>query len=61
MIGDKAMEKITMFIHNTKEDAYMLFNLYIEGYIQGCQRASDVSFVGLLKIYKWIRHINLKK
>ena len=45
------------YIAGTKEDAYMLFNLYTEGYIQGYRCTFNVSFMGLLKICKWIRRI----
>ena len=45
------------YVSGTKEDAYMLFNLYTEGYIAGCRCAFNVSFVGLLKICKWVRRI----
>ena len=48
------------YVSGTIEDAYMLFNLYTEGYIAGYRCASDVSFVGLLKICKWIKHIGRK-
>lgn len=49
------------YISGTKEDAYMLFNLYTEGYIQGYRCTFNVTFMGLLKICKWVRHISLKK
>lgn len=45
------------YISGTKEDAYMLFNLYTEGYIQGYRCTFNVSFTGLLKICKWIKRI----
>ena len=48
------------YVNGTIEDAYMLFNLYTEGYIAGYRCASDVSFVGLLKICKWIKRIGRK-
>lgn len=48
------------YVNGTIEDAYMLFNLYTEGYVAGYRCALDVSFVGLLKICKWIKHIGRK-
>jgi DNA invertase Pin-like site-specific DNA recombinase len=45
------------YISGTKEDAYMLFNLYTEGYIQGCACTFNVTFTGLSKICKWIGRI----
>jgi DNA invertase Pin-like site-specific DNA recombinase len=45
------------YISGTKEDAYMLFNLYTEGYIQGYRCTFNVTFMGLLKICKWIKRI----
>ena len=48
------------YVSGTIEDAYMLFNLYTEGYIAGGICITDVSFVGLLKICQWIKHIGRK-
>lgn len=45
------------YVSGTKEDAYMLFNLYTEGYIQGYRCTFNVTFTGLLKICKWVRRI----
>ena len=45
------------YVSGTKEDAYMLFNLYTEGYIQGYRCTFNVSFMGLLKICKWAMRI----
>ena len=45
------------YVVGTKEEAYMLFNLYTEGYIQGYRCTFNVSFTGLLKICKWIKRI----
>lgn len=45
------------YISGTKEEAYMLFNLYTEGYIQGYRCTFNVTFMGLLKICKWARRI----
>jgi DNA invertase Pin-like site-specific DNA recombinase len=45
------------YISGTKEEAYMLFNLYTEGYIQGYRCTFNVTFMGLLKICKWVRRI----
>lgn len=45
------------YISGTKEEAYMLFNLYTEGYIQGYRCAFNVTFMGLLKICKWARRL----
>jgi hypothetical protein len=45
------------YVSGTKDDAYMLFNLYTEGYIQGYRCTFNVTFIGLLKICKWIKHI----
>jgi DNA invertase Pin-like site-specific DNA recombinase len=45
------------FVSNTIEKAYTLFNLYTEGYIEGYRVTFNVTFVGLLKICKWIKHI----
>jgi hypothetical protein len=45
------------YISDTIEKAYTLFNLYTEGYIEGYRVTFNVTFVGLLKICKWIKHI----
>lgn len=45
------------YVVGSKDDAYMLFNLYTEGYIQGYRCTFNVTFMGLLKICKWIKHI----
>lgn len=45
------------YVSGTIEDAYMLFNLYTEAYIEGYRCTFNVTFVGLLKICKWIKHI----
>lgn len=45
------------YVSGTIENAYMLFNLYTEEYIKGYRVTFNVSFVGLLKICKWIKHI----
>jgi hypothetical protein len=45
------------YISGTKEEAYMLFNLYTEGYIQRYACTFNVTFTGLSKICKWIRRI----
>jgi DNA invertase Pin-like site-specific DNA recombinase len=45
------------YISGTKEEAYMLFNLYTEGYIQGYRCTFNVTFMGLLKICKWAKRI----
>ena len=37
------------YVSGTKEDAYMLFNLYTEGYMQGYRCTFNVTFMGLLK------------
>ena len=44
------------YVQGTKDNAYMLFNLYTDTYIGGCTRVTDVSFVGLLQICKWAKH-----
>ena len=48
------------YVKGTIEEAYMLFNLYTEGYIAGYRCVFDVSFVGLLKICTWIKRIGRK-
>ena len=45
------------YVNGTIEDAYTLFNLYTEGYIEGYRVTFNVTFVGLLKICRWIKHI----
>ena len=45
------------YISGTIEEAYMLFNLYTEGYIAGYRCVLDVSFVGLLDICRWIKRL----
>jgi hypothetical protein len=45
------------YVSGTKDDAYMLFNLYTEGYIKRYRCTFNVTFVGLLKICKWIKRI----
>ena len=45
------------YVVGTKEDAYILFNLYTEGDIKGYRCTFNVTFIGLLKICKWVRHI----
>ena len=45
------------YISDTIEKAYTLFNLYTEGYIEGYRVTFNVTFVGLLKICRWIKHI----
>lgn len=45
------------YIKGTKEEAYMLFNLYTEGYMARYRVTFNVSFVGLLKISKWAKRI----
>ena len=46
------------YVSGTKDEAYMLFNLYTEGYIQGYRCTFNVSFMGLLKICKWVKRLN---
>lgn len=45
------------YVNGTIEKAYTLFNLYTESYIEGYRVTFNVTFVGLLKICRWIRRI----
>lgn len=45
------------YVNDTIEKAYTLFNLYTEGYIEGYRVTFNVTFAGLLKICRWIKHI----
>lgn len=49
------------YVVGTKEDAYILFNLYTEEYVGGRRSIADVTFGGLLKICKWVKHLSQKK
>lgn len=44
------------YVQGTKDEAYMLFNLYTEEYVSRCIRTSDVTLLGLSRICRWAKH-----
>ena len=45
------------YVNGTKDHAYMLFNFYTEEYIDRYRCTSNVSFLELLQICKWAKHV----
>ena len=45
------------YVNGTKNHAYMLFNFYTEEYIDRYRCTSNVSFLELLQICKWAKHV----